>query len=1042
MKRKLLVTLLLVSALCILFTGCSLGQKEISRIEIGDTLPRQFAYGSTPDFSGVSATIVYNDSTTKTVGADELEFSSIDTTASGKQTLKVTYDGFTQNFEVEVLKKSTDNTPVRQLTSIEYVSGIPATVYVGDTINYSEIIIKAKFSDDTEQLIPLGSNANVKYNAIDTNTAGKQTVTFTYMNKTCSADIDVQAIKVVKIEVDYSSIADGISKDTIKVSKIFNNGTFTLIDGNNISIAQNGDVYTITYVDGKDGTFTATIDSSATPILESIEIVSTGYESSVLLVGDSFVSSGVLCKAHYTNGASATLKSSDFTVSFDTSAAGDNDLTVTYNENDSITATVKIKVRAIQTVKIDTSTIKTKIVAGATLDTSKIKLSITCTDGTPVSRSAASVDLTNLNTAEPNGSSYVTATYNGVVSEKLYIYVVSSAAEHFILGAELPGTFTAFENNKKLFKNKTYGYYVGDDNPFILKLDVTALDDDDNIVPDDEIVFQSYYELFLDGVQLTDNLDTYVTIDPVLHTLDFTETAIGKTFKIVVCPEGRESLSSNVTVTVVNGFNIYEAWELNYLTNMNDFDDETSYGSSANQLAFVDEFLNGKGITADKRPTKLAGIVLHGDLTIKPEDLPRQYFLGEDYTHEFWDRISIFPHANDSDSNTFTFYGNYNTIYTHMLPNVCKLGTGNQNGAEMPTGVAVSNAQLFRFTSMAGYLEEVGLPNNSASDIEFDSRDYTTTIKDLYLRDDNPNSNDEWKAERALRGLIAMKLCYQIVNLDNVRLEAFYIGAFLDYDGVTVNINESIFYNSYQNHVYIWNENALLDNADAAPGENYHSNEVNVTASSLTKCGGPIFLSQTKNSAYAKNSKSSVAVNVSKDSEIWSFVTGEEVWFTIIGQTDKVKSIISLGQYYGSPYVPTNGATYITEVGEVENLQGQFINMIMINLDSSFSGSDVDGSFSIVDGNTKTTYLNMNDTNGSYGNADVSNYVSMAGGQAPVIETTTGGVLMYTGDDANPYITNPENLDEGDYITFYTLGMGIVLGFNVNDTIERLPANQ
>lgn len=1030
--------IILTLALSILFVGCSLGQKEIARIEIGDTLPRQFAYGSTPDFSGVSATVVYNDDTTKTVDASELEFSSIDTAKPGKQTLTVTYDGFTQNFEVEVLKQNTDNTPTRQITSIEYVSGVPSAVFAGDTLNYSSFILKAKFSDSTEQIIPVGSNANVKYNTIDTNTVGKQTVTFTYMNKTCSVEIDVQAIKVVKIEVDYSSIADGIDKDTIKVSKIFNNGSYSLINGADLTITENGDIYTITYVDAKDGTFTATIDSSATPILESIEILKTGYENTVLLVGDPFSEAGISCKAHYTNGASADLAHSEFTVSFSTLTAGENDLTVTYNDNDSITATVKIKVRAIQTIRIDTSTAKTKMTVGSALDTAAVKLSITCDDGTTVVRNAASVDLANLDLETPNDTSYITATYNGVVSEKLYIYVIGSASEYFILGAELPENLSSFENKKNLFKNKNNGYFVGDDNAFILKLIVSALDENDEEISGDDIVFRSYYELFLDGVQLTDDLDTYVVIDAAKHTLDFTEAAIGKTFKIVVCPEGYESLSSNITVTVVNGFNIYEAWELNYLTNINDFDNETTYGSSANQLAFVDEYLNGKGITADKRPTNLAGIVLHGDLTVRPEDLPRQYFLGEDYTQEFWDRITIFPHANDSADNTFTFYGNYNTIHTHLLPAVCELGTGNQNGAEMPTGVAVSNAQLFRFTSMAGINEYYEI-NNSADEIGFRFEDYSTTIKDLYLRDDNPNSNDEWKAERALRGLIGMKVAYQTVNLDNVRIEAFYISTFLDYDYVTLNVKDSVMYNSYQNHIYIWCENHLLDNDDAAPGDNHHSSVVNVTASSLTKCGGPIFLAQTSGSSYNKNSKSSPEVNVSSDSEIWSFVTGDEVWFTIIGQTDKVKSIISLGQYYGSPYV-TNGTTYITEVGEAENLQGQFINMIMVNLDSSFGGNDVDGTFTIVDGENETTYLNMNDVNGSYGNATVSGYVSMTGGQAPVIETATGGVLMYTGDNANPYITNRDNLDDGDYITFYNLGMGIVLGFNVNDTIERLPA--
>ena len=84
----------------------------------------------------------------------------------------------------------------------------------------------------------------------------------------------------------------------------------------------------------------------------------------------------------------------------------------------------------------------------------------------------------------------------------------------------------------------------------------------------------------------------------------------------------------------------------------------------------------------------------------------------------------------------------------------------------------------------------------------------------------------------------------------------------------------------------------------------------------------------------------------------------------------------------------------------------------------------------------------MNDTNGGFGNADVANYVTAFAGMAPVMQTATGGVLAYTGSGTPPHVAvNPDKLADGDYIALFNMGMGIVLGFNINDQIERLPAN-
>ena len=99
MKRSILI-LLLVFSLCLSFAAC--GQKAVTNLTVDSGLAREYALNSTPDFSKVSATATYNDGSTVTVGADELEFSKLDTSKAGKQELTITYSGFSITLDVTI----------------------------------------------------------------------------------------------------------------------------------------------------------------------------------------------------------------------------------------------------------------------------------------------------------------------------------------------------------------------------------------------------------------------------------------------------------------------------------------------------------------------------------------------------------------------------------------------------------------------------------------------------------------------------------------------------------------------------------------------------------------------------------------------------------------------------------------------------------------------------------------------------------------------------------------------------------------------------
>ena len=675
--------------------------------------------------------------------------------------------------------------------------------------------------------------------------------------------------------------------------------------------------------------------------------------------------------------------------------------------------------KEIQSISLDG--LKTEYEIGETPDFSGVTATITYNDGSTKQATAAELQFGTIDTST-SGKKSLTVTYEKF-TETFTITVKSEAVDPsgFIVDVETPASLSSLSAKKDLFLNKEYGYVVGDDNPFFFKLKLTILDANNEIV--EETNYTSFSQVYLDGTLLKgDSLATYVTIDEENNSFDFTDAAIGKTFKLTTRPldgvEGREEdMTRSLTVTVVNGLNIYEAWELNYITNYNEFDFKGEAGIDMTQVEIVDKFLATKGAT---RPEKLEGIVLHNDLTIEREDLPAEYFLDSNRDGEFWDYLSLFSHDNDSESKTFGVYGNYFTIYTYKLPNVCESGTGNQ-------GDLVSNGQLFMFTRT--------LPKENPE--TFDYSQYSFKMSNLYLKDDNPSSDNAEMAGRDMRGLIAMKLLHQVCDIENIRVEAFYISFFVNGDFTVANVNESKFYNSWQNHIYLWCDNRL-QSANDEPLENYVPATLNITNSEVTKSGGPIIIAQSPNLDKPKQAKSGPRVSIDENTEIWTYVTGEEAWFKGMYATQIAQEIKALGYLFQRDF----GSTYITQIGENGESSGGavFMNILMVNLMSGtdvaevLAGThDVDGTLDIAG----TRYLDMDDSftatnigtglQVGYGNPYVANLIGNYAGQAPVFATATGGTAIYDGTNLTP--VNPEGITVGDYLAMFRNNMGIVLGY-------------
>lgn len=1037
MKKFLSLALLLILTVTLLLTGCR-GQKQVQSIEITEGLKTEYTIGDTPDFSGVKAIVTYNDGSTENVEASQLTFGTIDTSTAGKKNLIVGYKSFSTSFEVVVNDKSIGVN--RTVESIKYLSGINTNVFQNDIINFDRIVILVKYTDGTEETQEVATNSNIKHNGgnIDTAEIGEQTLTITYMGKKTEVKINVQQILLTGIEIDGDSVDTVITEgtafvyDNMIVYANYNNGARLKVDVKDLTVEQNGTLVTVTY---KNKTAELTL-STTPPVAVSMVIKTTGYEATngKLVFGDKIDTSGVTATATLNNGATKTIENAKLSFSsLEVTEDGEFKITVKYLDDESITAEYTLNVLSIKKITINTSSVKVEHPVGEAFDISALSVLLTLSDDSIVTRSVldgVTVDLSHLDVEViSNDDYYITASYGNTESEKLSIAVIDPNINYYIFGVDMPASLSGLDSKKELFLNKDYGYVVGDDNPFIFKLSLTILDENDNYV-EGFSSYTSYFEIILNSVTLSGaELDKYVVINAEKNSVDFTEEAIGKTFTIKTRPlhgvDGNEAeMTRSLDVTVVDGYNIYEAWELNYLTNTGNNIGDWLSGETRSQPQIVDDFLKTKNAV---RPENLAGLVIHNDLIIKTTDIPAEYFVGANRNNELWDVLTIFHHTNDSPTKTFSLYGNYYTIFSYNLPNVCAKGTGNQTDT-------VSNGQLFRFTA-------------ESTDGNYDHTQYKLNINSLYMRDDNPNNDNAMTADRDMRGLICMKVIYQEANLENVRMEAFYISFFIDGDYTTANLNECKLYNSWQNHIFIWATNGI-QSQDEYPRENYPAATLNVTNSSITKCGGPVIISQTAHTGENRTDKCGGIVNIDAATEIWSFVTGEEAWFKAMGVTGTAQQIKQLGYILQGIL----GTTYITQEGETGDTSGGtvYMNIVMIQLaqgdsvEAMMNGTDdLDGSF------TKggITYMDMSDKFTAthvgtgkpigYGNQFLAQAVASTGGLAPTFSTYMGGVGIFDGKTLQTALTadptmnamNLEALKMGDYIAMHQNNMGFVLGY-------------
>ena len=158
----------------------------ISSIEVTPPTKTTYLEGQDLNTDGMVVTAVTSDNQRITV-PDGYSVRGFNKTKLGKQTITVTYQGLSTEFEVNVI--SVKGIELTKSTKLEYK--------YGESLDTSGMSVKATYDDNQSEVIKSGYSVT----GYDKTKSGTQTITVTYRNQTATFDVTVAEPQITKIEI-------------------------------------------------------------------------------------------------------------------------------------------------------------------------------------------------------------------------------------------------------------------------------------------------------------------------------------------------------------------------------------------------------------------------------------------------------------------------------------------------------------------------------------------------------------------------------------------------------------------------------------------------------------------------------------------------------------------------------------------------------------------------------------------------------------------------------------------------------------------------
>ncbi len=394
MKRKLLILLIALLALALCFGACGNRNKTedptpggeetqvtITSIEVvSGSVSTTIELDATPDFSGIKVNVNYSDGTSKQVGFADVTISAVDTLTTGKKNVTVKYQGFSTQFEVNVI----DPDETAYITSIKIVPGsIASAYYIDQMFDVSGLQVEATYNTGKVSMLAAGEYT---YSTVDTSKVGEHTFTVTYTaNPALTASTKVEVLGIKSIKVITSTIASKINVgETLDTSGL--QVIVEYADGRTFDVGATaltiGTIDTTTY-----GIKDLSITYKGVTIKYAIEVVGPvsisvnkgSYPEKVKVLG-TYAAPEITGYVTFSDNTQKTLEAKDFASisAINTSKAGSQKMTVTY---EGLEAFVYVEVVGVSSLEV-ISGVANEIAKGATLSTSDIRVSVKYTDNT------------------------------------------------------------------------------------------------------------------------------------------------------------------------------------------------------------------------------------------------------------------------------------------------------------------------------------------------------------------------------------------------------------------------------------------------------------------------------------------------------------------------------------------------------------------------------------------------------------------------------------------------------------------------------------
>ena len=368
-------------------------KKVVESIEPRGNYLTRIAYGSTYNYSGITALVHYSDGTSEEVANSKLTITKIDTNKIGVQTIVVTYNGKQTNIDVEVYK---------EMTSIEYKSGLVTRIKYNTTLDLSNLVITVNYSNNTSEDVAFSQDNTISARLLSQDLGDTQ-IEISYNGKTTLVNVTVyEELEFIVISpVDVTDVTTGyVVKDgSLDLSKFKVVAHYTKNQTNldnsqvsfsNLDTSEIGDkTLEVSFTDNgitKTTSVIVHIVASWEDVkgleIDSIEIVNGSVNTEV-------DHNGVLnlenlqIEISYTNGLKGVIDyashQSEISVStIDTTTCGKQTLTVTYKEKQT---TLDIQVVRVATQIVVKTPSILKVKCGTNVDLSDVVITCTYSNG-------------------------------------------------------------------------------------------------------------------------------------------------------------------------------------------------------------------------------------------------------------------------------------------------------------------------------------------------------------------------------------------------------------------------------------------------------------------------------------------------------------------------------------------------------------------------------------------------------------------------------------------------------------------------------------